>query len=89
MRMRSFSILLKQFQCSRNSILFICHIYQFIQVLLYPCDLMEGPIKLPPSVPLNIHDANCQKSAPLFFLIFCMEFKINNCRKMTVPDLIF
>ena len=85
--MRSFSILLKQFQCSRNSILSICDLYQVIRVLLDPCHPTKGPIKLPPSVCLSFHDVNCQKTAHLFFLIFCMEFKINKCRKVTEPDL--
>ena len=41
---------IKQFQCSRNSIMSICGLYQVIRVLLDPRHSTEGPIKLPPSV---------------------------------------
>ena len=49
---RSFSILLKQFQCLRNSILTIYDLDQVVRVLLDPRHSTEGPIKLPPSVRL-------------------------------------
>ena len=79
--MRSFSILLKQFQCSRNSILSICDLYQVSRDFLDPRHSTEGPIKFCAYVRPSVPDASCQKTAHSFFLIFCMEFKINNVEK--------